>query len=86
MVTDGVMVGWGGTTSSSRGMDSRNKLVGDGIVEDPDNELTTDPDDDKRRVELSIDPSTDPDANCREDAGVTRPVLRRFAELARLSD
>jgi hypothetical protein len=52
MVTDGVMVGWGGTTSSSRGMDSRNKLVGDGIVEDPDNELTTDPDNDEQRVEL----------------------------------
>ena len=98
IVTDGVIVRWGGTTSSSRGMDSRNKLVGDAIVDDPpDSELTTEPEDERFK-----DPSTDPDDVRREepstddderreepstdaDAGVTHPVRRRFAELSRVS-
>jgi len=72
------------TTISS--IDSRNKLVGDAIVDDPpDSELTTEPDDER-------DPSTDADNERREetstdaDTGVTNPVRRRFAELSRVSD
>ena len=82
IVTDGVIVRWGGTTSSSRGIDSRNKLVGDAIVDDPpDSELTTEPDDER-------DPSTDADNEHREEpsTGVNNPVRRRFAELSRVSD
>ena len=92
MVTDGVSVRWGGTTSSSSGMDSRNKLVGEAVADDPVNELTTDPDE-ERREDVSTDPdeervstdpdeerATDPDDKRREDAGVTSPVLRLFDE------
>ena len=75
-------------------MDSRNRLVGDAIVDDPpDSKLTTEPDeerfkepstdpDDKRREE----PLTDSDdERCKEpstdaDAGVTHPVRRCFAK------
>jgi len=93
IVTDGVIVRWGGTTSLSKGIDSGNKLVGDAIVDDasvgdPDSKLTTEPEDDQRK-EPSIDPldvrskepSTDPDR--LEDAGVMTPVLRRFTEASR---
>ena len=47
MVTEGVIAGWGGTTLSSRGIDSRKRFVGDVIVDDPDNELTKEHDDDE---------------------------------------
>ena len=72
-------------------MDSQNKLVGEAVADDPVNELTTDPDE-ERREDVSTDPdeervSTDPDEeratvddNRRVDAGVTSPVLRRFDE------
>jgi hypothetical protein len=84
MVTDGMIGRWGGTTSSSRGMDSRKRLVGDAIVDDPPaepddervKEPSTDPDDERRE-----EPSTDvDDKRCEEpstdkaDAGVTHPV------------
>ena len=59
MVTDGLISWWGGTTSSSRGMESRNRLVGDAIVDDPpESELTTEEDDER---------STDSDDERREE-------------------
>ena len=96
MVTDGLISRWGGTTSSLRGMDSLNRLVGDAIVDyPPESELTTEQDDerladsdDERREE----PSTDSDEKRREDpstdadAGVTYPVRRRFTKPSRASD
>ena len=62
IVTDGVIVRWGGTTSLSMGIDSGNKLVGDAIVDDaigddPDSELTTDFDD--HDSELTTEPEDD---------------------------
>jgi hypothetical protein len=101
MVTDRMIGRWGGTTSSSRGMDSRKRLVGDAIVDDPPNsELTTEPDDERVKEpstdpddEWCEEPSTDvDDERCKEpstdkaDAGVTHPVRCRFANQSRVSD
>ena len=100
MVTDGMISRWGGTTSLLRGMDSRNRLVGDAIVDDPPvSELTTEHDDERFK-----EPSTDPDdERCEKpltnsdderreepstdtDAGVTYSVRRRFTKPSRVSD
>ena len=76
MATDGMISRWGGTTSSSRGMDSLNRLVGVAIVDDPpESELTTEQDDERRE-----EPSTD------ADAGVTYSVRRCFTKPSRVSD
>ena len=63
MVTDGVSVQWGGTISLSRGMDSLNRLIGDAIIDDPDNELTMDPE--EERLTVSTDPD-DNDERCKD--------------------
>jgi len=48
MVTNGVIAQWGGTTLLLKGMDLQNSLVGNVIVDGPDNELATDPENDER--------------------------------------
>lgn len=67
MVTDGSISWWGGTTSSSRGMDSQNRLVGDVIVDDPPkSELTTE-EGDERLTDSDDERLTDLDDERREE-------------------